>query len=471
VRAGGDPFAPAGRGQLPGPPRPTPPGSISGRVIDADGRPVAGVEVRSVRRVTLNGASTLANFGAPTTTDADGRYRLANRQAGDDFVVAVIHSSAMRVALTSPAAASPAVSNGQRLGSVATFYGNTPDEMAAALVTVTTEERSGTDIQLTRVPVFTLVGSIARDAVHVRPGTLLTLARIDGTGMPSTLDVQRVPLVADGAFRFDDLADGEYELSFGGMEAWGKGRARVSGRDPDPIVIAPHAPMLIRGRVEFQGNTPPPTIPGNSPQFGVELAPVQSMIGSSFVRTPLQSDGTFVARGTGSGPFRLRGTIPAPWFQVAGFVAGVDTLDLALTAGPDADGAVVVFADRPTAFRVMVVDLQGQPVASAGVIVFHEDPRYWTTTSRRVQIGTTLPGGTCVFTGLPPGRYFAATSPDITPPVTVLQALIQRLKPDAAPFEVTAGHDGATQLSVKRQEDPPRVARSGGISPRRRRAS
>jgi hypothetical protein len=450
VRTGGDPLAPAGRGQLPGPPRPTAPGSISGRVIDADGRPVAGVEVRSVRRVTLNGVSTLANFGASTTTDADGRYRLANRAAGTDLVVAVIHSSAMPVAPTSPAGEAPAAANGQRLGSVATFYGNTPDEMAAAPVTVTTEEHSGTDIQLTRVPVFALIGAIAPAAVHVRPGTLLMLARIDGTSVPSPLDVQRVPLAADNTFRFDDLADGEYDLSFGGMDAWGKVRARVSGRDPDPIVIAPHAPMLIRGRVEFEGSTPPPTIPGNSPQFGVELAPAQTLIGSSFVRTPIQSDGTFAARGTGSGPFRLRGTVPAPWFQVAGFVGGVDTLDLALTAGPDADDAVVVFADHPNAFRVTVVDLQGQPVANVGVIVFHEDPRYWTTTSRRVQIGTTSPGGTCAFTGLPPGRYFAATSPEVTTPRTGLQALIQRLKPDATPFEMTTGQSGATQLSVKR---------------------
>ena len=450
VRAGGDPMAPAGRSQLPGPPRPTAPGSISGRVIDADGRPVAGIEVRSVRRVTLNGTSTLANFGATTTTDADGRYHLANRVAGNDLVVAVVHSSARSVGLVSPPGASLPASSGQRLGSVATFYGNTPDEMSATLVTVTTEERTGTDIQLTRVPVFAVIGSIAREAIEVRPGTLLTLARIDVTGTPSALDVQRVPLGADGAFRFDDLADGEYELSFGGMDAWGEVRVRVSGRDADPIVVAPHAPMLIRGRVEFQGDAPPPTIPGNSPQFGVALAPVQAVTGSSFVRTPIQSDGTFAARGTSAGPFRLRGVVPAPWFQVAGFVGGVDTLDLALTAGPDADGAVVVFADRPTAFRATVVDPQGQPVASTGVMVFHEDPRYWTTTSRRVQIGTTSPGGTCAFTGLPPGRYFAATSPDITPSVTGLQALIQRLKPDATPFEMTVGRDGAIQLSARR---------------------
>jgi Carboxypeptidase regulatory-like domain len=447
VRAGGDPFAPAVRGRPAGPPPSTAPGSISGRVIDRDGQPVAGVEVRSVRRLTINGTSTLANFGASTTTDADGRYRLPNRQAGSDLVVVVVHSS--RIPVASPTATLPA-SNGPRLGSVATFYGDTPDETTATPVMVTTDERSGIDIRLARVPVFSATGSIAREAVSVRPGTPLTLVRIDVFGMPSPLDVQRASLAADGTFRFDDLADGEYELSLGGAEAWGVTRIRVSGREPDPVVITPHAPMTVRGRVEFQGSTPAPAIPGNTPQFGVDLAPAQSRVGGTFVRTPVHADGAFAARGMGPGPFRLRGTVPAPWVQVAGFVGGVDTLDVPVAAGPDVEGALVVFVDRPTAFRATVVDGQGQPVANVGVIVFHEDPRYWTSASRRVRTGTTLASGSCTFTGLPPGRYFAAASPEITPGATVLQALIQKLRPDATPVEISVGQDAALQLSVRR---------------------
>jgi hypothetical protein len=447
--AGADPSAP-GRGPRPGPPPPTAPGAISGRVTDAEGHPLAGLEVRSVRRLTNNGASTLGNFGSPTVTDADGRYRLTNRQAGTDLIVVVAHAIAARGSAPAPVGPVPTGTTGPRLGLIATFYGDTSDERAATPVTVTTDERSGIDIQIRRVPIFVVTGSVARDVVPVRSGTFLSLVRIDTLGLRSSLDLQRAPLAPDGAFRFDDVPEGDYDLLFETFDGWGGSHVVVSGRDPDPIVLTPHLPMVVRGRVEFEGGTPPVLTPTNGSQFGVELAPAQLTVGSGFVRVPIQADGTFTARGMGAGPFRLRGTVPAPWFQVAGLVGGLDTMDLPLAAGPDADDAVLVFADRPTAFRVSVVDSQGQPVSGVVVVIFHEDPRYWPTVSRRVQFGVTLSNGSWGFSGLPPGRYFAATSPDVRLPLNGPQILIPRLKPSATPFDLAAGESRSVQLVVKR---------------------
>lgn len=430
------------------PPPPSAPGAISGRVTDADGRPAVGVEVRSVRSLSRKGASTLVTFGASTTTDADGWYRLTDRQAGSYLVVALVHSLTFPPGETAPGPARPSPSE-PRVGSVATFYGNTSDEKAAAPVTVTATERSDTDIQLKRVPVFAIIGSIAHQTTSLAPQTLLTLVPIDGSGRPNTLQMRSVFVGADGAFRFDDLVDGDYDLAFSGLDAWGQGHAHVAGRDPDPIVIVPHPAMLVRGRAEFQGSASPPAIPSGTSRFAVTLWTDQRTVGLMSHDTPIQSDGTFTAHGTTPGPFRLLGLASAPWFQVAGYVGGVDTLDVAAGAGPDAADAVIVFADHPTALRVTVVDAQSQSVANAGVIVFDEDSRYWATRSRRVQIGTTLATGTCGFMNLPPGKYFAATSPDITAATSVTPALLERLKPTATPFEVVAGRSGAVHLVVR----------------------
>jgi hypothetical protein len=431
-------------------PAPPPmPGAISGRVTDADGGPVAGLGVRSVRRVSRNGVTTLVPVDASTTTDADGRYRLADLPPGSYLVVALTHSVFVfphEETAPGPVRVSP---HEPRLGSVATFYGNTSDEMAATPVTVTATERSDTDIQLRRLPVFTMIGSIAHETIPVPPPTLLTLVRIDGTGRPSTLDMRTVFIGADSAFRFDDLVDGDYDLAFSGLGAWGWGHARVAGRDPDPIVIVPHTAMLVRGRAEFRGTTPPPPIPAGTSRFAVTLWTDQRTVGLASHDTPIQSDGTFTAHGTTPGPFRLLGLAPDPWFEVAGYVGGVDTLDVAMSSGPDAADAVIVFADHPTALRATVVDAQGQPVANAGVIVFDEDSRYWASQSRRVQIRTTLATGTCSFTNLPPGKYFAVTNPDITASTSVTPALLERLKPTATPFEVVAGRSGAVQLVAR----------------------
>jgi hypothetical protein len=449
VRPGVNSLAPPGRGQPPGPPPSTAPGSIVGRVLDTDGRGIAGVEVRSVRRVFSGGAMILGNFGPAVATDAEGRYQLANRQAADYFVVALTHPSPI-LAGASAVQQPPADANGVRLGYVTTFFGDTPDEQSAVPVSVTKVAQTGVDIHLARRRMFTLSGTIQmRSPAPFGRGVMVTIARLEDSGAPSTIEYQRVSASPDGAFHVDDVWDGEYEVSFSSADGWAKSRVHVAGRTPDPIQITPRPPMVVRGRVEFQGSTAPPDLTRNGPQFGIELVPARLTIGTSFTRVPVR-DGTFSAAGTGDGPFLLRGTLPAPWFQVAGFVNGIDTLDLPVPAGSDVDGAVVVFADRPTALRVTVTDAQGQAVPDAGVIIFHEDPRYWSTQSRRVQTGTTLPGGMCTFSGLPPGRYFAATTPLAQGPIGEQAALIASLKPDATPFEMTAGQNGSVQLKVKR---------------------
>jgi hypothetical protein len=450
LRPGGNPLMPPGRGQPSGPAPSTAPGSIAGRVLDADGRGIAGVEVRSVRRVFSNGAMILGNFGPAAATDAEGRYVLANRGSADYFVVALTHPSPILVG-ASAVPQPPAAANGDRLGYVTTFFGDTADEQLATPVTVTTTARIGIDIHLARKPIFTLSGSIqTRSPAPFGRSPMVTIARLEDSGTPSPIEFQRVSASPDGAFRVDDVRDGEYEVSFSSTDGWAKARVRIAGRAPDPIQLTPRPPMIVRGRVEFQGSTPPPDLSRSGPQLGVELAPARAVIGSSFTRVPLQADGAFSASGTGDGPFLLRGTLPAPWFQVAGFANGIDTLDLPLPAGSDVDGALVVFADRPTAFRVTVTDAQGQPVEGIDVIIFHEDPRYWSTQSRRVQIGTTLPGGMCTFTGLPPGRYFAAATPLGRRPIGEQPALITGLKPDASPFELAAGQTSSIQLRLKR---------------------
>lgn len=422
------------------------PGAISGRVTGADGGPAAGLGVRSLRRVSRNGATTLGPVGAPTTTDADGRYRLVDLPAGSYLVVATHSVFPPAATASGPVHVNP---NEPRLGSVATFYGNTSDAMAATPVTVQATERSDTDIQLRRVPVFAMTGSIAHDTISVQPKTLLRLVRTDGSGRPSPLDMRSVFVGADGAFRFEDLVDGDYDLAFSGLDAWGRGHALIADRDPDPIVIVPHPSMLVRGRAEFRGTTRSPTIPADTSQFAVNLWTDQRTIGLMSLDTPIQSDGTFAARGAGPGPFRLLGMAPAPWFEVAGYVDGVDTLDVAVAAGLNGANAVVIFADHPAAFRATVVDAQGQSVANAGVIVFDQDSRYWASQSRRVQIGATLATGTCSFLNLPPGKYFASTSLEITASTPVRPALLERLKLSATPFEVVAGRSGSVQLVVR----------------------
>ena len=80
-------------------PRPSAPGAISGRITDADGKPVAGIEVRTMRRMTLGGVSQIVSTGAPNVgvgvSDAEGEYVIADRNPGEYLVVAFTHGRAL----------------------------------------------------------------------------------------------------------------------------------------------------------------------------------------------------------------------------------------------------------------------------------------------------------------------------------------------------------------------------------------
>lgn len=402
-----------------------------------------------MRRIGSGAASTLANFGTTTTTDADGRYRLANRSAGEYLVVvpayAVDLQAGGRTVRRVPAA-DPAP-DGTRQAYVATFFPGTTDERAATIVIVGTTEREGADVRLVRRPVFSLTGAIARDKPAAGPVGAVNVARLDETGGSSTLDARRVDPGADGSFSVPDLPDGDYEITTGGYDGWARLRVRIAGRDPDPLRLVLSPPMQVAGRAEFIGTAAPPAMTSPQPQLSVELAPVTLVVGSSMIRVPIQRDGTFTARAAGPGPYRLRGVAPAPWIQISGMVNGLDTLDLPLTPDTTVTEAVVVFADRPTAVRVVVESAENIPVVNAGVLIFPEDARYWSARSRRLQVGMTVPGGGATFSNVPPGRYFAVTGAEITSTMVVSPWLVTQLRPRAVPFELTAGESRTVRLT------------------------
>jgi hypothetical protein len=179
----------------------------------------------------------------------------------------------------------------------------------------------------------------------------------------------------------------------------------------------------------------------------VELRPAALSAGSSFTSTPISSTLTFSTRAGGSAPLALRLRVPAPWVQVAGFVDGVDTLDLPYTGGGSTN-ALIVVADRRTALQVTVRDATDRPAADATVILFSEDPRYWTRPSRRAAVIAAV-GGAVTIPDVPPGRYLLTAARDIAPGQTVTPAFLESVKPKALPLETVAGENRSVTLRVR----------------------
>lgn len=436
------------RGRPTGPAMPVAPGVISGRVTDVDGKPLAGIEVQAMRRaVGPNGDVQFMNVGASTRTQADGTYRLTNRQPDRYVVLAQAYSMDLGAGGVSVRDVSAATDgpDGVKLGFVTTFHGGVTDQRIASVVVVGTDERNGVDITLVRRPVFDVTGSVTGLPLTSAP-RWLTLAPAEGDRL-SNLNVRRVRMESDGTFTVAEVPDGEYRASFSDRDGWIESRIRVSGRSPDPLVIPLRPPMIVSGRVEFQGSAPPPSDFRNLGQLAVEFAPAQMGVGAAFSRAFIQPDGTFKSSGHGPGPFRLRAIAPPPWIQVMGIVNGVDTLDIPVSGGTNLEGALIVFADRPTAVLITVRDSTERPPVGIGVIVFSEEQHYWSARSRRVQIAQTATGGTVSFSNLPPGRYLVAAGRAITVNSPITPEFVSGLKSRAQPLVLNAGE--SKTLDVK----------------------
>jgi hypothetical protein len=223
----------------------------------------------------------------------------------------------------------------------------------------------------------------------------------------------------------------------------------IAGTAPAPVVLEMQPDRVVSGRVEFTGSTPPPVLQGPSPvkaEFMIELRPAVVTAGASFTAIPIGSSLTFSTRAGGSAPLALRVRVPAPWVQVAGYIDGVDTLDLPYTGSASKD-ALIVIADRRTGLHVTVRDAAERPAADATVILFSEDPRYWTRSSRRAAV-VVATGGAVTLPDVPPGRYFITAANGIAPDQAVTPAFIESVKAKALPLEIVAGQNRSVTLRM-----------------------
>jgi hypothetical protein len=177
-------------------------------------------------------------------------------------------------------------------------------------------------------------------------------------------------------------------------------------------------PVVISGRVAFDGATAPP---GNLAGMPVPLPAVQ-LLGSYQIPLPiarLDPEGRFRIT-VNPGPYRAVTTIPGmrtpvgPWFLKSAVMDGRDILDAPLEFDRPADDLVITFTDRATELSGRVIAANGAPSADSYVIVFSASRDTWFPNSRRVAAVRTRDDGTFSVRNLPPGDYFM-TAADLDP--------------------------------------------------------
>jgi protocatechuate 3,4-dioxygenase beta subunit len=233
-----------------------PQGVITGRVTDADGDPMPGVQVSVTQTYHARGQRGLVPKGRATTDD-QGSFRIANLSPGPYYVSADDAQSRVREQ-----------NNGVRPGrvlnrasNVTTYYPDSIDAASAtALQIVAGSELRGIDIRMRQERVFSIRG-LTIDAATGKPATTALNARLKSAspyGFNSSWDTSSRE---DGTFELRNLLPGEYVLMASSTNnnsepAYGREEISISDSDITGVKVTLEHGVTVAGTVKLEGGGP-----------------------------------------------------------------------------------------------------------------------------------------------------------------------------------------------------------------------
>ncbi|HEX5069989.1 MAG TPA: carboxypeptidase-like regulatory domain-containing protein [Vicinamibacterales bacterium] len=446
---------------------------IAGMVMNADGEPAAAATVTARRWRSEEGRTVLSDLGGLTVqSDPFGRYRFFELRSGT-YVV------------TASAEALWADEGARRLGDGSAAlvrvdeFGSMPGVVDANQrngVTVGAGERhEGVNIVMKRRvrQMATIEASVDQPCDDEVGQSLMLVQYRDPAGVDESSDRRMWPTQENGRFVFRNLLPGRYFASYD-YSGCGKGRSgdalvEIQGAGVVPISLTPNSSASVSGKLVVE--SPQGVV---TPRIRLDLDGEHSLndAGPSF----RIQDGAFDFIGVAPDRYvigLLESIAGTSWHIRSVVVDGAETIDGALEvrAGQQIRDVIVTVADnRRLATLAGDVELPvGVSAASAVVVAFPSDRRYWTPGSRRVRVTLIDDDKSFKIAGLPEGKYLAALV--INPPVDQGWdvALLERLEPGAGVVELGPGQ--ITTVRLERRRSATQSLRANPPTPRPPRAS
>lgn len=477
-------------------------GVLAGTVADDGGEPQFGVEVRAFRFAWQAGERLLRPAGSARTDDR-GTYRIGALPPGEYLVMASPAGDGGlldEVGFSAPSFGSAIGRSAIRESAVAgreapagyapVFFPGTTSSRDATRVTLGIgEERSGLDLQLPFVVMGRISGSVVADGGAPAPGTEVRLIDVDlavpGFGLRIT------GTNPDGRFTFESVPPGRYRvqahsgprnqvfvdqsggnsrvtMQFTAVRVEGRAAAAlgppspseapadtrwaavdvaVSGPGTEAVTLVLQPGVTVSGRVLFDGSDQPPA---DLSSIRVLLTSANATEGPSSTMAQLNSAGEFTLTGVTPGTYRVVALSGSAWRPKSFDLAGRDALDFLLTVEPNeaiAD-ARLTMTTKTASLSGRLLDGTGQPAPGHTIVLFADDPGYWTPHSRRIHATRPSTDGRFSVGNLPAGAYRLVAVDDLEDGRWFEPELLRQLATVALPITLSDGEQRAQDLRV-----------------------
>lgn len=409
--------------------------AITGRVSDEFGDPITGARVQVLRSQFQQGRRQLVPVANTGQTDDTGAFRVFGLAPGEYYVSASLQ-------------AAPADSSTNPVSYAPTYYPGSGNIADAQRITLTLgTEQSGINFVLQPVRAVRVSGTVV-DSTGAPTQALLTLVPA-GFGDESGMRFGNPARARqDGAFTLVNVVPGDYMLTVNtrGNRATEVASIPLSVGNDDiaGVTVATSRGGTIRGTITADSNARVPTT-----AIRVSVQALRSVPGSFLPRAQASSSGTFELAGlVGAHVLRVEG-VPDGWAVKSIRANGRDITDTPIEfRGTETATVQVVLTNRISEISGAVKS-NAQPVTSASVVLFPEDPAQWAFPSRRVRMVRVDNNGVFRARALPPGERYLAVAVDYLEQGEFQDpAFLERMRGRATAFSLGEGENRNLDLAL-----------------------
>ena len=373
-------------------------GTISGRVLEADGKPLELVEVEALRPRLQGSQRVLVPIGSAQST-ADGRFTIGGLPAGSYYVGAF-----------DPASGGATDQEFWRH----TFYPGVAAAVDATRVRLEPGDVvSDLEFSIQRITAVQVSGRLQPpEGTELRSGAVaLSPESRGGINLGRSLSAVVRP---DGSFQFRRVQPGTYRIRGQASAAesptllFGSFLIAVEDHNLLNVVVSLNRGTRLEGRLEFasRGGAQPPAVDGiwiNAPMSNGALS-------WGMTATRAVADGTFAFDSPeGARVIRLI-ELPPPWSLERVLHRGRDITDspLDFVQGQTYTDLRVILSDQTSRLTRLVTNEAGDVVSDRAVVTLSANPALRHAGSRHVRLAYPNLNGRYDIRGLPAGTYVVA---------------------------------------------------------------